>query len=99
MKSVDVEARERDLGQRVRALRRASGLTQVEVARSANLSRGAVAALEAGNGSSLSTLIRVLDAVGEARWLDTLEAPDAVFNPLDLLPDTTRARPPRGSRP
>jgi transcriptional regulator with XRE-family HTH domain len=88
----DLEAQ---FGARVRQVRRDQGLSQVELARLANVSRSAVVNLEAGAGSSLATLVKVLDALGRSDWLLTLEPPAPVFNPLDLL-TRDQQRSPRG---
>lgn len=79
---------ERTLGRQVRELRVAKRLTQVELAELANVSTGALKHLEAGAGATIRTLVRVLRALGEEAWVETLgpgAAAAAVFNPLDLL--------------
>lgn len=75
---------EQQVGDQVRAIRRARRLTQREVADLANVSLGAVKNLESGSGVNLSTLVRVLRALGEEAWLGTLPVPRPRFNPLDL---------------
>lgn len=77
-------------GAQIRSVRRAQGLSQVELARRANVSRSAVINLESGAGSSLSTLAKVLDGLDRGDWLLTLEAPPDAFNPLDLLDQQSR---------
>lgn len=79
------EELEKALGEGVRRLRIASLLTQVEVAARANVSVGALKNLENGRGSSTSTLVRVVHALGQDDWLESLAPPPAAFNPLDLL--------------
>lgn len=75
------------LGRHVRARRIAAELSQVELSDRANVSLGAVKNLEAGRGSSVNTLVRVIRAVGAEDWLDALEPPAEPrrFNPLDVL--------------
>lgn len=93
--------RERLFGARLRELRIVAGHSQEELARLANLSRSAVRSLEGGDGSSLSTVIKVLRALGRDDWLDTLEVPSAAFNPIDLLAENRGRRasgPPRVRR-
>lgn len=82
---MDVERLEAQFGDRVRQLRIADGVSQADLARRANVSRSAIGNLESGSGSSLRTIIKALRALGRSEWILTLEAPDAVFNPLDLL--------------
>lgn len=85
MRASEVRAVEQAFGGQVRAVRRAAGLTQAEVARLASVSRGAVGSLEAGTGSSLDTIVRVLGVLGRTEWLQSLEVVEEPFNPLDLL--------------
>ena len=79
------EELERVLGQRIRALRVARRLTQVELAELANVSVGALKHLESGAGSTTTTLVKVLHALGQERWIDTLGPGPDTFNPLTLL--------------
>lgn len=78
---------ERTLGRLVRARRIAADLSQVELSDRANVSLGAVKNLEAGRGSSVNTLMKVIRALGAEDWLDALELPiePRRFNPLDVL--------------
>jgi transcriptional regulator with XRE-family HTH domain len=75
------------LGRHVRRARIEEQLTQAEVATRANVSLGALRHLESGSGATVSTLVKVLRALGREEWLTTLasEPGPAVFNPLDLL--------------
>src|SRR3990170_2032299 len=87
----------RALGEQVRALRIDQGLEQAEVAERASVSRPAVSDLENGAGSSLSTVIKVLTALGASDWLATLHPTDSEPSPLELLPrNQGRAPRPRG---
>jgi transcriptional regulator with XRE-family HTH domain len=75
------------LGRNVRQARIHERLTQAEVAKRANVSLGALRHLESGSGATVSTLVKVLRALGQQDWLTSLASePDpAAFNPLDLL--------------
>jgi transcriptional regulator with XRE-family HTH domain len=75
------------LGRQVRQARIHERLTQAEVARRANVSLGALRHLESGSGAAVSTLVKVLRALGQEDWLGTLakEHDPTPFNPLDLL--------------
>jgi transcriptional regulator with XRE-family HTH domain len=101
MRASEVTRSEEAFGARVREARRRVGLSQAEVARLASVSRRAIVNLEAGAGSSLATIVRVLDAIGRSDWLLSLEAPEPEFNPLDLLepPGGARASSRRRTRP
>ncbi len=83
---MDVAALERELGASVRAARLALDLRQVDLAEQANVSLGALKHLEAGAGSSVTTLVRVAGALGREDWLRGL-GPASAFNPLALLDD------------
>jgi transcriptional regulator with XRE-family HTH domain len=76
---------EQRLGERLRALRLQHDLTQAELAEAANVSLGALKRLERGMGSTTTTLVSVLRALGQERWLDALGPAPSRFNPLDVL--------------
>jgi transcriptional regulator with XRE-family HTH domain len=95
--------RERQVGEQVRRLRLDRGLDQLELARRADLSPSTVQSLEAGRGSTLRTLVRVLRALGADDALGTL-APASAVSPLDVLRSSAdeprrRVYRPRGGRP
>jgi transcriptional regulator with XRE-family HTH domain len=83
----DLQAR---LGDQLRRLRLARDLDQLTLADKAGVSEKALRNLEAGRGSSLSTLLQVLRALDRLDWLDLL-APAASVSPMALL----RRRPER----
>jgi transcriptional regulator with XRE-family HTH domain len=72
------------IGAEVRAARIAANLDQSELARRADISLGAVKNLEAGKGSSLKTLVRVVRALGRTEWLESLTPPITV-SPVAML--------------
>jgi transcriptional regulator with XRE-family HTH domain len=76
---------EQRLGERLRALRIQRDLTQSELAEAANVSLGALKRLERGMGSTTTTLVSVLRALDQERWLDALGPAPSRFNPLDVL--------------
>ena len=79
------------LGRNIRSLRIAKRLTQSDLAELANVSVGALKGLERAKGSSLSTLVKVLHALGNDNWIAQL-APHTTFNPLALVEDRRGAR-------
>jgi transcriptional regulator with XRE-family HTH domain len=83
------------VGAAVRARRLADDVTQVELAERANVALASLKSLEAGEGATVRTLVRVVHALGADDWFDAL-APVAVFNPLDVL---EAARRPSSRRP
>jgi len=88
---------ERVLGASVRALRIDRRLTQVDLSERANVSVGALKNLESGRGSTTTTLVRVVHAMGQDQWLDALTPATATFNPLDLI-EPHGSAPRRGPR-
>lgn len=78
---------ERSLGRHIRALRLDRRLTQVELAERANVSLGALKHLEGGSGSTTTTLLKVVRALGQEQWVEGLAPSPPAFNPLDLLAD------------
>ncbi len=81
------------LGEQIRALRIDQGLEQAEVAERASVSRPAISDLENGAGSSLSTFIKVLTALGASEWLATLHPTETEPSPLELLRRSQRRAP------
>lgn len=80
---------EAEIGRQVRTLRNRSGDTQAELAQRAGVSVGTIRNLESGVGSTLSTLIEVVRALGRTEWLETL-APPVSVSPLELLEASNR---------
>jgi len=82
------------IGAEVRAARISANLDQAELAQRADVSLGAVRNLEAGRGSTLRTLVRVVRALGRAEWLEAL-APPITVSPLAMLSSRRPATLPR----
>ena len=72
------------LGERLRRLRLRRDLDQLQAAAKAGISEKALRNLEAGRGSTVETLLRVLKALDALSGLDTLAPPPSV-SPLALL--------------
>ncbi len=90
-----IEDMETALGAQLQRLRLSKGLDQQTVADRAGLSVRAVRRLEAGTGSTLTSLLSVLRVLGREQWLKTI-APLATINPLQLTQDSAvRRRAPR----
>lgn len=71
------------LGDGLRALRLDRNLEQKTLAAQAGVSLTALKNLESGKGANVSTLVRILRALGREDWLKTI-APVATINPLSL---------------
>lgn len=79
-----LESLEKELGEQVRRLRLRQDITQAELAQRAGIHLNTVSMLERGRGSSLGTLVAVLDVLGASGWLLTL-APEPSVSPVALL--------------
>lgn len=89
------------LGERLRRLRLSRNLDQCTTAEKAGISEKALRNLEAGRGSTVETLLRVLKALDYLQGIDLL-APEASVNPLELLRQPKpqqRVRRPRKQNP
>ena len=85
------------IGRQCRALRIDRALTQAELADRANVSLGALRHLEAGNGATTTTLVKVVRVLGREEWLEAL-APTRPFSPIALL-EQQRAQKTATARP
>lgn len=75
---------EAELGRQIRQLRLRRNLHQDELADRAGIALNAVKHLEAGNGATVRTLVRVLRALDRQAWLRTL-APAVSISPVQML--------------
>lgn len=72
-----------EFGAQVRRARLIEDMTQEELATRANVTKRTVQKLESGQGSTLTTLVKVLRALGRDDWLGTLE-PEPTISPLQM---------------
>ena len=86
-----------ELGGRLRQLRLRRNLDQRETAAKAGVSEKAVRNLEAGRGSTVETLLRVLKAIDALDGLQAL-APESRVDPLALLRQSAKRQRIRRSR-
>jgi transcriptional regulator with XRE-family HTH domain len=75
---------EKVVGEQIRTARIASELDQAALSELANVSIGALSNLERGRGSSLTTVVAVVRALGRTDWLESL-APKVTISPLQML--------------
>jgi transcriptional regulator with XRE-family HTH domain len=75
---------EAQIGRQLRGLRLRSDLDQRTLAERAGVALNVVKNLEAGKGSTLSSLIRVLRALGRVDWLNSL-SPAVSISPMQIL--------------
>ncbi len=73
-----------ELGARLRALRKARGLTLAEAAERATLAPRTVARIEKGDNSRLETLLRLLRVYGRLEALDAF-IPEPGVSPMAML--------------
>jgi transcriptional regulator with XRE-family HTH domain len=85
-----------ELGRRLQQLRLSRNIDQRTVAEKAGIARAALQNLEAGRGSSVQTLLRVLKALNYLEGIEAL-APQPTVNPLALL--KTKGPPQRARHP
>lgn len=87
-----------EFGRQVRRARLIEDLTQEELATAANVTQKTLSKLESGQGSTLTTIVKVLRALGREDWLGTLE-PEPAVSPLRLAREAAgTAAPRRASR-
>jgi len=77
---------ETELGQNLRALRLRQNIDQRQLAEQADVALNVVKKLEGGKGSTLTSFIKVLRALGREEWLNTL-APVISISPLQMVKD------------
>lgn len=82
---------EAELGQHLRDLRLRQNIDQRQLAERADVALNAVKRLEAGIGATVTSLIKVLRALGREEWLGTL-APQVTVSPLQMLKDRKPVR-------
>lgn len=85
MAQVDLTPHEMEveLGEKLKTLRLFRNLDQRTLAARAGVSVRALRSLEAGQGSTLKTLVSIVRALGRQEWLNAI-APVATINPLSL---------------
>ncbi len=96
-----IEELQTSLGEQLQSLRLAKNLDQRTTAEKAGISEKALRNLEAGRGSTVESLLRVLKALDSLEGIEML-APKPTVNPLNLLRNAKvrqRARHPRVERP
>lgn len=89
---------EAEFGAQIRRARLLDDIDQRALADAANISPTTLMKLEKGRGSTLSTLFKVLRALGREEWLETLEPAPSV-SPLALAREAEGVQEPqRASR-
>lgn len=73
-----------ELGQQVRDLRLRQNIDQQRLAEQSGVALNVVKRLEGGKGTTVSSLIKILRALGRVEWLSTL-APAISISPLQML--------------
>ncbi len=82
---------EAELGQHLRDLRLRQNIDQRQLAERADVALNVVKRLEAGKGATVTSLVKVLRALGREEWLGTL-APQVSVSPLQMLKDKKPVR-------
>ena len=73
-----------DLGAQLRALRLRQDVDQRQLAARAGVALNALKNLESGKGATVTSLVKVLRALGRAEWLRSLSPPVSI-SPLQAL--------------
>ena len=84
LEQLPTDDREAEIGRQLRSLRLRQDLDQRTLAERAGVALNVVKNLEAGKGSTVSSLIRVLRALGRADWLNSL-SPTVSISPMQML--------------
>ena len=77
---------ESELGQHLHDLRLRQNITQCLLAERADVALNVVKKLEGGKGGTVTSLIKVLRALGREEWLGAL-APQVSVSPMQMLKD------------
>jgi transcriptional regulator with XRE-family HTH domain len=82
--SMTTEEWETTLGRQLRDLRLRQNVDQRRLAEQAGVALNVVKNLETGKGATVTSLVKVLRALGRADWMDSL-APAVSISPLQML--------------
>ncbi len=85
------EAIEAAIGEQLRAIRLSGNISQAQLAGQAGVSRRTITRLESGDGTSLDTFIRVVQALGLADHLNSL-LPTPEVRPIERVRGRGRER-------
>ena len=72
------------IGEQIKTVRIRKNLTQDELSARANISKSALRNLEKGKGSTVKTLVSVLNTLDETAWIENL-APEITVSPIQLM--------------
>ncbi len=78
------QAIEAEIGQRIKMMRLKKNMTQDKLARKSGLSRVAISRIERGQGSTLSSLVKILRALNLLQNIEEL-TPPRQLSPLEIL--------------
>jgi transcriptional regulator with XRE-family HTH domain len=74
---------EEQVGKEIRALRQSAALTQRALAERANVSLSSLQSLELGQGSSLTTVVKVVRSLNRSEWFEALAPPQPSISPRE----------------
>jgi len=75
---------ESEIGQQLRTVRLRQNVDQRQLAQQAGVALNAVKNLEAGKGATVTSLVKIVRALGRSDWLRAL-APSVSISPLQML--------------
>jgi transcriptional regulator with XRE-family HTH domain len=82
--SMTTEEWEATLGRQLRDLRLRQNVDQRQLAEQAGVALNVVKNLEAGKGATVTSLVKVLRALGRVEWIESM-APAVSISPLQML--------------
>ena len=80
---MSTQNREEKVGEQLKSARIRKNMTQADVAARIGVTVPTISRLEAGKGSSLGTFIKVIEVLGEEKWLDSF-APTVSISPMAM---------------
>lgn len=94
VKPISTDDLESLLGEQVRNARLRQGISQKALADRAGVALGSLRHLEGGEGATVASLVRIINALGRRDWLSSLQ-PQVTISPMQLL----KAKQPRQRAP
>lgn len=78
-----INEKEKELGRQIKQARLRKNMTQEEMASRVGVTVATISRLESGRNSMLSTFIKVVEVLGEEKWLESF-APQVGVSPLAM---------------
>lgn len=79
------------IGEHIKSHRLQKNITRKELCKRGNVSMNALRNIEGGKGATIKTLVKVLKALGQEGWIDSI-APKTSINPLHLTVENRKRK-------